>query len=158
MLRVRFGRSEETMFQVSRYFDSVFEREWFDDDLVRKMVKDVDKSDVIGGAVIDSPVLGLITPRELSGGVKTLILMLFEPENEYYATACGDNCGKWMVDIGKRQDVTISLTRPLRFRSPAEANLGGLNMVCLNSGKELDTMIDFINAYLDYAATRGDIT
>ena len=37
------------------------------------MIKDVDKSDVIGPQVIDSPVLGGISPRELSGGVKTLI-------------------------------------------------------------------------------------
>ena len=41
------------------------------------MIKDVDKSNVIGPRVIDSPVLGGISPRELSGGVKTLLQMPF---------------------------------------------------------------------------------
>ncbi len=39
------------------------------------MIKDVDKSTVIAPRIIESPVLGAITPRELSGGVKTLILI-----------------------------------------------------------------------------------
>jgi len=37
------------------------------------MIKDVDKSDVVGSRVIDSPVLGSISVRDISGGVKTLI-------------------------------------------------------------------------------------
>lgn len=41
-----------------------------------KMIQDVDHCTVISSHVIDSPILGAITPRELSGGVKVLILML----------------------------------------------------------------------------------
>ena len=41
-----------------------------------KMIQDVDHCTVISSNVIDSPILGAITPRELSGGVKVLILML----------------------------------------------------------------------------------
>ena len=29
-------------------------------------------------------------------------------------------CGKWMVEIGKRQDVHIALTRIMRFHPPEE--------------------------------------
>lgn len=39
-------------------------------------IQDVDHCTVISSHVIDSPILGAITPRELSGGVKVLILML----------------------------------------------------------------------------------
>lgn len=41
----------------------------------KEMILDVDKSIVLGNAVIDSPVLGKISPTALSGGVKTLILI-----------------------------------------------------------------------------------
>ena len=41
-----------------------------------KMIQYVDHFKVISSHVIDSPILGAITPRELSGGVKVLILML----------------------------------------------------------------------------------
>jgi hypothetical protein len=37
------------------------------------MILDVDKSVVVSSHLIDSPVLGPISPKELSGGVKTLI-------------------------------------------------------------------------------------
>ena len=39
------------------------------------MIRDIDKSTVISAHVIESPVLGGITPKDLSGGVKTLILI-----------------------------------------------------------------------------------
>lgn len=118
MLMVRVGTTDATIDYVDHFFNAVFERAWFQNPLVREMVRAVDKSEVLDGGVTDSPFLGLLSPRELSTGVKTLILMRFHPEQEYYATACGDNCGPWMLRIGERQDVHIALTRVMRFRQP----------------------------------------
>lgn len=61
------------------------------------MIRDVDRSEVIGSGVIDSPVLDGISPRELSGGVKTLIAIYKKPERIFNASACGDNCAKWLL-------------------------------------------------------------
>ena len=90
MLNLRFGATDDTIEDVSDLFDVELENQWLDDPMVREMIKDVDKSDVIVGRAVESPVLGMISPKELSGGVKALILMLFQPEYEYYGTACGD--------------------------------------------------------------------
>ena len=79
------------------------------------MIRDVDKSEVIGPRIIDSPVLGGITPRELSGGVKTLICIYKRPDRVFNASACGDNCAKWLLEIGERQDVTINLRHLMDF-------------------------------------------
>lgn len=149
MLHIHFGDVEGMIDYIDSYFNNNFEREWFDDPLVWEMVRDVDKSEVISGSAIDSPFLGPISPRELSGGVKTLICMLFEPENVYYATACGDNCGKWMVEIGKRHDVTISLNYLMMFRTPEEKYVGGMNAICDNNGMKIDNMMEFFDAYND---------
>lgn len=59
------------------------------------MIKDVDDSDVLSRECIKSPVLGQIPPERLSGGVKTLLLMLNEPDKIFNAFVCGDNCEKW---------------------------------------------------------------
>ena len=64
------------LFNAPLYFDNVYEDEWIEDGFVKDMIQDVDHCTVISSHVIDSPILGAITPRELSGGVKVLILML----------------------------------------------------------------------------------
>ena len=59
--------------------------------MVKEMIQDVDKSTVIDSGVIDSSVLEKIPPIGLSGGIKTLILVKFEPVKVFNALACGDH-------------------------------------------------------------------
>ena len=114
MLKVRFGMGEHAIFNSDHYFDFQYEDEWFDDPLVQEMIEDVDKSKVIGPMCIQSPVLGMIAPTALSGGVKALILML-KTDEEIWATACGDNCAKWIRKISEMKDLTISLEHFMNF-------------------------------------------
>ena len=79
------------------------------------MIKDVDQSVVIGPHMIESPVLGAISPRELSGGVKTLILIHKEKSKIFNASTCGDNCAKWLLKIGEMEDVVINLRHLMDF-------------------------------------------
>ena len=74
-----------------------------------------DKSIVIGPRVIDIPVLGAITPQELSGGVKTLILIAHVPDKIFNASTCGDNCAKWLLKMGEKKDITINLRHLMDF-------------------------------------------
>ena len=74
-----------------------------------------DNSIVIGSRVIDSPVLGAITPQELSGGVKTLILIAHLPDKIFNASTCGDNCAKWLLKMGEKKDITINLRHLMDF-------------------------------------------
>ena len=81
-----------------------------------EMIKDVDKSEVIGPHLIESPVLGPISVKEISGGVKTLILMAFDQSGKIFnASACGDNCAKWILKIGEEKDLTINLRHIMDF-------------------------------------------
>jgi hypothetical protein len=79
------------------------------------MIKDVDKSIVVGPHMIESPVLGAISPRELSGGVKTLILINKDNEKIFNASTCGDNCAKWLLEMGKDRDIVINLRHLMDF-------------------------------------------
>ena len=115
MLSVYYGDMPEAIYNPALFFKNSYSDDWITDELSKEMIRDVDKSEVIGPRIIDSPVLGGITPRELSGGVKTLICIYKRPDRVFNASACGDNCAKWLLEIGKRQNITINLRHLMDF-------------------------------------------
>ena len=118
MLNIVFGDKVKAVYHPPAYFDNTYRDEWITDTKTVEMIKDVDKSDVLGARVIDSPVLGSISTKELSGGVKTLILMRFDDSGKVFnASACGDNCAKWIYEISKEKDLTINLLHSVDFSS-----------------------------------------
>lgn len=144
MLKIVFGDIENSIYHPPTYFDNVYLDEWITDPFAVKLIKDIDQSDVIGPRVIDSPFLGAIPVKELSGGVKTLILMMFDQSGKIFnASACGDNCAKWIVEIGKIKDLTINLHHVMDFSScdPFDA-------VILNTQKTVHTYLEYLNEAL----------
>ncbi len=115
MLSIFYGDMADAIYNPVVYFKNTYTDEWIMDDLSRMMIQDVDRSVVLGPRIIDSPVLGGISPRELSGGVKTLIAIYKTPEKVFNASACGDNCAKWILKIGEMQNVTINLRHLMDF-------------------------------------------
>jgi hypothetical protein len=116
MLKILFGDVAEAVYHPPTYFDNRYEDEWIIDPLSVQMIQDIDKSEVISAHLIQSPVLGPIPVKEISGGVKTLILMAFDQSGKIFnASACGDNCAKWIVEIGKRRDLTVNLHHVMDF-------------------------------------------
>ena len=92
VLSIYLGKMEEAIYYPPVYFDNQYEDQWITEELSVAMIRDVDKSEVIGPHLIESPVLGPISVKEISGGVKTLILMAFDRSGEVFnASACGDN-------------------------------------------------------------------
>ncbi len=74
MLKIIFGDIENSVYHPPTYFDNQYEDEWVTDPLSVEMIRDIDKSKVISPHLIESPVLGPISTKEISGGVKTLML------------------------------------------------------------------------------------
>ena len=116
MLKIYLGEMEDAIYHPPTYFDNQYKDEWITDPLSVKMIKDVDQSDVIAERLIDSPVLGPISVKELSGGVKTLMLMAFDNSGKIFnASVCGNNCAKWILQIGKMKELTINLNHIMDF-------------------------------------------
>ena len=67
MLNIYLGDMENAIYHPPVYFDNTYEDEWITDELSVKMIKDIDKSDVIGPHLVQSPILGPISTKELSG-------------------------------------------------------------------------------------------
>ena len=140
MLKIVFGDVPNSIYHPPTYFDNRYEDEWITDPLTVEMIKDIDKSDVIGVHLIESPVLGPISTKEISGGVKTLILMAFDTSGKIFnASACGDNCAKWIVELGKRKDLTINLHHVMDFSS-----VGTFDAVMLNTGRVIHNYGEYL--------------
>lgn len=140
MLYIKFGAPSDVQYMTASMFDLEFETEWFNNPLVKEMILDVDKSEVTVGRVIESPVLGPISPMELSGGVKLLIMMLYEPDEIYWGTSCGDNCAKWILKIAEMHDLTLHFGHLMDFPEPFEIHV-------LNSGNAVRNMLELIGEY-----------
>ena len=115
MLNVYYGEMPEAIYNPAVYFKNTYDDDWIMDEFSKDMIKDVDKSIVIGPRIIDSPVLGGITPKELSGRVKTLILIYKMPDKIFNASTCGDNCSKWLLKIAEQKNITINLRHLMDF-------------------------------------------
>lgn len=115
MLNIYYGNMPKAIFNTAVYFKNVYEDEWITDPVAREMILDVDKSIVLDNAVIDSPVMGKIAPTELSGGVKTLILMKNERSKVFNASTCGDNCAQWILKLADMDELTINLRHLMNF-------------------------------------------
>ncbi len=115
MLRVWFGDKENAIYNTSVFFKNKYQDYWITDSFAKKVIEDVDRSKVISAGKIVSPVLGEITPTQLSGGVKALILMKNYKKYIFNASNCGDNCAKWILKLAEDKDLTINLYHVMNF-------------------------------------------
>lgn len=91
-----------------------------------------------GGEYINSPILGVITPTKLSGGTKTLILIDNETDKIFNASTCGDNCAKWLLEMGREKDITINLRHIMDFGKDS------FELLVLNTNQTVNTMKELI--------------
>jgi len=138
MLKIYFGNKDDIIYNTSVYFKFNYQPEWLQDPDVKQMILDVDRSIVLGNGAIDSPVLGVIAPVSLSGGVKTLILIDKVSDKVFNASNCGDNCASWLLRIGKKKDVTVNLRHIMEFGdAPFEVEI-------LNTGELVHSMEELV--------------
>ena len=144
MLKIVFGEMNNSIYHPPTYFDNQYEDEWITSPLAIEMIRDVDKSEVISSHLIHSPVLGPISTKEISGGVKTLLLMAFDTSGKVFnASSCGDNCAKWIIEISKQKDLTINLHHVMDFSS-----IGKFDAVILNTGCEIHSYGEYLEEAL----------
>ena len=138
MLKIYFGDREDVIYNTSVYFKFNYQPDWLQDPDVKQMILDVDRSIVLGNGAIDSPVLGVIAPVNLSGGVKTLILIDKVDDKVFNASNCGDNCAAWLLKIGQKKDVTVNLRHIMEFGDkPFEVEV-------LNTGDIIHSMEELV--------------
>ena len=109
MLHIYFGDMPDAIYNTSIYFNNTYKDSWITDQMTKDMIKAVDNSDVIDAKTIMSPIFGNMSPKKLSNGVKTLILISFDRKKVFNASTCGDNCAEWILRMAKERKVVINL-------------------------------------------------
>lgn len=136
MLKIIFGKIPDVIYNTSLYFKNMYDRDWLEDGTVKQMILDIDKSRVLSGGAIDSPVMGIIPPTSLSGGVKALILIDKMPGQLFNASNCGDNCAAWLLRIAEDKDVRINLRHIMDFGDEP------FHIFVENTGETVTTMFE----------------
>ncbi|MCI9080042.1 MAG: DUF4869 domain-containing protein [Lachnospiraceae bacterium] len=122
MLNIIVGEQDINDGGINSIFRANYEDVWFDDPFVKRIVMEIDESEVVSANLIISPVLGAISSERISGGSKVLIMLLKEPETPQWGSSCGDNCMDLMLEISKLHDVTVKFSHcPGYFPEDAEA-------------------------------------
>lgn len=144
MLSIIFGDYKDTIYNTSLYFKNTYEGSWLTENDTKQMILDIDKSKVLSDGAIESPVLGIIPPMQLSGGVKTLILINHVADKVFNASNCGDNCASWLLKIGAKKDVTVNLRHIMDFGD------GEFEIKIQNNGKIVHNMKELLFEIGDY--------
>lgn len=143
MLNAYFGPMPEAIYNTAVYFKNTYRDSWITNPMSVEMIKDVDKSDVVSASLIESPVLGSISPLMLSGGAKTLMLVKFDRTHVFNASTCGDNCAKWLLRIARDRKVVINLHHVMDFGDEFKIRVS-------NSGTIVRNMTDLLREASNY--------
>lgn len=135
---IQYGEMKEAIYNTDVYFENTYHPQWLQDPYVQKMIKDIDRATVLDQGLIQSPVLGMIPPKNLSGGVKTLILLYKDYSQVYNVSTCGDNCAKWILDMAKQRNLTINLHHIMDFGEKS------FDAVILNNQKQVHSMMELV--------------
>lgn len=138
MLNVFFGDMPDVIYNPKIYFNNIYKENWITKPLSKQIIQSIDQSEVIDEKTIASPVFGKMSPKKLSGGVKTLLLIAYDKTKVFNASTCGDNCAEWILKIADKRRVVINLRHLMDFGK------GEFKIRVLNTGKIVKNMGDLV--------------
>lgn len=114
MLNIIFGRdncpTEDYVLDTRIYFSEYKEPWWFENDLVKKFLKEIDGSEVLFEEALKNYLGHGISTEMMSTGCKTLCCILHDNSGKwFYGSAMGDNCVPFLVEIARKKEVYIFL-------------------------------------------------
>lgn len=138
MLNIYFGDMPESIYNTNVYFNNTYKDRWITTPFSKEVIKAVDQSEVIDEKTILSPVFGNISPKKLSGGVKTILLIAYDKTKIFNASTCGDNCAAWILQMADKRKIVINLRHLMDFGK------GEFKIKVLNTGKIVKNMGELV--------------
>lgn len=144
MLKLYIGNIRESISSGNGWFDNQIDQEVLLTDFSKKVIKEIDKSEVVGKNLIVSNILGPIPPRSLSGGVKSLMILMY---SDYIVklSAMGDNCFKYLSEIAEVKDIVMCTSSSrLLYNNGFKGKI-----FILNDGSYVCNDTEFMDKYAD---------
>ena len=67
------------------------------------------------------------------------------PDLIFDATSCGENCAKWLLEIGNTEDITINLKYLMKFKEYEP-----FDILILNEDKRVHTNKEYVSTPIHY--------
>lgn len=115
MLRVNYGFRDDEIYDTETYYRNQYDKSWVLDPFAKKVIADIDASEVIGADEIRNDIFDTFSSKDLSAGVKTLLLMKNQPKKIFNISNCGDNCAKYILELATERDITVCLHHYMNF-------------------------------------------
>lgn len=144
MLYIYFGSINgltapmEYVAHIDAWFDGYYKKEWMDNSWAKRVVQEIDKSELVSPEAVDSPWLGIIPITSISGGAKQLIMANAASNIVFNGDNFGDNCFPLLLELSKSKDIMMNL-----YYHPDFVWVPGVKVKILNSGRIVDNIRDF---------------
>jgi hypothetical protein len=121
------------------------------------MVKDIDKSEVIGPKLTYDYMGDAMSTDKISGGVKSLIMLYKCPNVLVNGNSMGDNCAKWFPVISNLTECYMASSYG-HMISKANTMNDSSPFICeiINTGKIVHTIREFYREYGRYLSEVQD--
>ena len=152
MYNKRYNTRHEVVYRINDWFDFRYKPEWLNNGFAKRMIKEVDRSEHIIDDIIKSPYRGHISPKQLSGGVKSLITLdndgigeeFYENPLIVYGTNMGDNCTNGLIELANKKDIWININHFLQFEDNKS-----IRAVIVNNNTKVSNTTELNNAIID---------
>jgi hypothetical protein len=152
MLHIWLGNCNAATYDSDAAFDYYQEPEWFTDPFVKEMVKDVDKTELIGQKLAYDYMGDPMNPNDLSSGVKCLIVMYKVDNIIMDGNSMGNNCAKWIIEIGKAKDCYMTLVYFMAFNRYLDSEDSEFICNVLNRKRVVKTFREYNKLYTEIYA------
>ena len=85
------------------------------DEFARRVIHDIDDSEVVAPDLIENNIFGSFSSTALSTGVKTLLLIRNIENKVFNISNCGDNCVPYLLELAKDRDIKVTLHHAMDF-------------------------------------------
>lgn len=145
MLTVYLGKDylfmDNKVSYVSERFDGIYENSWFTSDFAKRVTEEIDNVTYFGkGDVFISEEYGALSARDLSSGVKALLLLANCPGMIVSGDRMGDNCVHFLLELATTRDIAITLCHIMLFKEPFE-------FYCIPQNRVINKFGDYLDAW-----------
>lgn len=124
-----------------------YQPSWFDSELTRRFIEDIDKMKHVADDIFRDRWGKAVAATCICGGSKALCLMQ-HTDLVVRASACGENCAKYISEIANLKDLHINLTYGMNFPDPFTAYITNIDRVVHSNYEWIETFIDLKCQYL----------
>lgn len=127
-LNIFLGHLPDEFYIVDNLFNQAFDVKWLSDELVRDIITDLcNATDISTDGIIRCPDWYddsreyVMSYRELSSGVKAVLLLYTTDFQFVCLSRAGDNCAKWVLEVAKRKRIYATLNSYMDFKGDFDA-------------------------------------